>query len=693
MSCCGVKLEVRRNGDLKVTYSPRSKKFSFATLTPTFTVRRDGTTLLAVSGAVLPGGSSFVNLGPALVLTITRADLAPIFALAPETERVSLSYDVVGVDPTGFDNWLLGGDFLVLGINDKACESSCGDVEVSVDGQCVEISIEGGNMGAATSINLQALDEAVRSAESSASSAHTDAERAVNASVVAVEARDIATAKADIAVISADEAEDAREGAENARDQVERTLRPNDNPDWALVVVDKTRHHAGGWERSGRFRPISLYIPSATTVEGDEEHSLLERLVQAEVAKALGVLPTFSKWAFVINDRDGRIKFGIPRSGPIAARVTESLISDGVQPGGVDLAALAPEVVDRLSSNRYLAETTGSPPARRLFVNDRQTGLRTAIAATDPANPSIIDAAYVAYDAGGVRLYQPVSGGIAYPVYPERQLTLFGDSLTNSPLGVSAVGPVLGVSTVNRGSSGQGVADIAIRQGGLQPEITVAGGAIPASGGVEVTAIAPSTGYRVGAAYSFAGELAGVAGTLARSADDSWTFTRTAVGAATPCPPGSKFAHLTQSVAAQNDVQSLWAGRNNVSTATFHEDMMSCTELMVAYIKPLMKRFVVISVTNGTNEGRATESYSRIVNVNAALASKYGGYFYDLRTDFIQNGMTVAGIVPTSDDLAAIADDRPPPSLMADNIHPNTVGYGVQKTLFAAWLQQKGWFA
>jgi hypothetical protein len=101
---------------------------------------------------------------------------------------------------------------------------------------------------------------------------------------------------------------------------------------------------------------------------------------------------------------------------------------------------------------------------------------------------------------------------------------------------------------------------------------------------------------------------------------------------------------------------------------------------------------VVISVTNGTSEGIGTANYSKIVAANAALSQIYGEFFYDLRADFIQNGLATAGITPTSDDLAAIALDRPPPSLMSDSIHPNTAGYGAQKVLFAAWLTSKGYF-
>lgn len=175
MSCCGVKIQARRNGDLRVTYSPSSRKFTFSGLVPTLTIRNGDTVLLSVTESATENGSTFVVVGDSFVLTITKEDIAILDSGDPDTTSEILSYDVVAMDTAGFENWLLGGPFIVLGLNDQSCGESCGDIEVSLDGQCVQVSIEAGNIGVGASISLAALNEAVVEAEASAADAEAAA--------------------------------------------------------------------------------------------------------------------------------------------------------------------------------------------------------------------------------------------------------------------------------------------------------------------------------------------------------------------------------------------------------------------------------------------------------------------------------------------------------------------------------------
>lgn len=461
--------------------------------------------------------------------------------------------------------------------------------------------------------------------------------------------------------------------------------------DWAMVLRDASGRHAGGWDRSGRFCPIKMLIPATATVSDRPNDHLVDRLVPADVGSALGAADTEAGIAFAVRDAAGHLKFVVPVSGPLWGRIQRAVVAESVVDGGVGLAALGADVRAKLATNRYIAQLTGSTPSRKIAVSDRTAGTRRLITATDPSDARIVDDSVVVYTEAGVEKYQPALGGTAWPVYPNARLTLFGDSLTAASTGVSAVGSVLGITTLNRGVGGQGAADIAMRQGGLTPALTVTGNSIPASGAVTVTAISPSTGYRLATAFSFLGKLAGVPGTLARSSAEVWTFTRTTAGSAVACPAGSLFVS-DEAAPSELDVQSIWMGRNNVGTATFSADVIQNVARCVAFMKPLVSRFVIIGVTNGTNEGIGTANYIAIQAVNAALASTYGGRFYDLRADFIANGLATAGLTPTADDLADIAADRPPRQLMADSIHPTTTGYAAQKTLFAAWLTQKGYF-
>lgn len=184
MSCSGLQIQARRNADLRITYAPNSRKFSFANMSPLLTVRLGDVVKLSVSGTATVNGSVFSVVGDAVVLTITKEDIALLDSATPDTEKELLNYDVVFTDQTGFENWILGGQFVVLGINDTGdCGCSGGDVEISLGGECVEISIDGGNVGVGSSVSLAELNQAVQDSEAAASSAELSAAQAAQALV------------------------------------------------------------------------------------------------------------------------------------------------------------------------------------------------------------------------------------------------------------------------------------------------------------------------------------------------------------------------------------------------------------------------------------------------------------------------------------------------------------------------------
>lgn len=181
MSCCGTKIEARRNGDLRITYTPSSRKFSFSGLQPTMTIRLGATTLLTIGMTPTINGSVWSIVGDSMVVTILMADIALLDSATPDTEMELLNYDIVVIDQTGLNDWLLGGPFVVLGLNDVSCGTDCGDVEVSLSGQCVSVSIEGGNVGAASAVILAELNQAVADAEAAAQAAEDAATAAAAA--------------------------------------------------------------------------------------------------------------------------------------------------------------------------------------------------------------------------------------------------------------------------------------------------------------------------------------------------------------------------------------------------------------------------------------------------------------------------------------------------------------------------------
>jgi hypothetical protein len=361
-----------------------------------------------------------------------------------------------------------------------------------------------------------------------------------------------------------------------------------------------------------------------------------------------------------------------------------------------------PPVDPAQAATEPVPEVTGASPARKLYVNNGYTAARQLITdAGDPHDPFMTRDGAVIFDSNAGRVYSKVPSTGVYPVLGTAALAFFGDSLTDSgPNDVypQRVATRTGLSVYQGGIAGQSSADVALRQGGLVPLLTVTADTIPASGAVTVTAISPATGYRVNGTgtYTFGGTLAGIPGTLthALTGGYGWTFTRTSAGSATPCPPGTPFViDPSSSTANELKTQIIWVGRNNFSAgyadlADAKRDVAS----MVAFLKPYHKRYIVVSVTNGKSEIRNSTNYRAIVEHNAYLAATYGPRYYDLRRDFIDKGLTMAGITPTAADTTAIANDAPPPSLMFDELHPtDPVGYTVVGDLISDFIISKGW--
>ncbi|NKR24029.1 hypothetical protein GS479_01335 [Rhodococcus hoagii] len=281
------------------------------------------------------------------------------------------------------------------------------------------------------------------------------------------------------------------------------------------------------------------------------------------------------------------------------------------------------------------------------------------------------------------------------PVMPLVAISTPGESTTHSPgvdWPVNHLAPLLGVPVVNQGVSGQGAADILTRVGLLRPQVAVSGGAIPASGPVAVTSIDPATGWRINGTGSFAftGSINGVEGNLSHDTQaNTWTFTRTTAGSAVPVAPGTEFIRK-ESLTTPFNRLVIGTGRNNVTDGSLPA-VRDLLRLGVGNIRTQVKKYLIWGVINGTDEPRGHARHTAITAYNTALAADHGERFYDVRRDFIDRGLTLAGIAPTSQDTTNIGNDCPPPSLMADAIHPNAAGYKVLATLIAEKLLALGW--
>lgn len=190
MSCCGVTIEAHRNADLRKTYAPRGRNYTFAGFSPLMQIRDGSTVLMTISLSATDNGSVFSVVSDALVLTLKKDD---VLALASGPGDRLLSYDIV-LSQDGIESWFVGGDFIVLDINATTTEGEQ-NVIVDLDGQSVDVTIMGGNIGVGASILAQDLKQAVDDAEAAAEQA------SVNGAIAGAEA---GTEQASIAIAALD---------------------------------------------------------------------------------------------------------------------------------------------------------------------------------------------------------------------------------------------------------------------------------------------------------------------------------------------------------------------------------------------------------------------------------------------------------------------------------------------------------
>ncbi|WP_328358641.1 hypothetical protein OG976_04860 [Mycobacterium sp. NBC_00419] len=244
-------------------------------------------------------------------------------------------------------------------------------------------------------------------------------------------------------------------------------------------------------------------------------------------------------------------------------------------------------------------------------------------------------------------------------------LTKTGDGWTQAdPTWLQTLGTDLGVATKNFGVMSQGSAEIAVRQGGLKPTVTLAGNQLPKGtrAATQVTDISPKDGwsqYRQAGELTMHGALGDVPGTLIHNVDDgvdSFSFTPdTAPDWNRPVPAGTTFSG-DQGDGYRDCIQIIWAGTNNsAQPAAIVRDVAE----MVKWI-PDPKRFLIVGANPETT---------------AELKANYGKRFVDLQGWLRSDGLTAAGITPTADDESSIAAGEVPSSLRVDGTHLTQAAY------------------
>jgi hypothetical protein len=269
----------------------------------------------------------------------------------------------------------------------------------------------------------------------------------------------------------------------------------------------------------------------------------------------------------------------------------------------------------------------------------------------------------------------------------------FGDSLTYaltkdggrwaqaSPTWLDTMAADLGGwCTFNGGVPSEGSAEIAVRQGGLRPRVTLSGNQITASGDeVPITAVSPSDGWSLDSnagVLPVHGTLAGVAGNLQhRPASDThtWSFLPDAAPTSpVSVPMGTEFLG-DRELGVEDALQVIWAGTNN---AVQHDAIKRDIAAMVRSLAP-SARYLVIGTIPGIKDD---------------LAATYGPRFVDLRGWLSTHGLTAAGIrSPTADDLSAVAAGGIPPSLTVEAGHFTQAGYDAIGHHLATVVVGLGW--
>lgn len=254
-----------------------------------------------------------------------------------------------------------------------------------------------------------------------------------------------------------------------------------------------------------------------------------------------------------------------------------------------------------------------------------------------------------------------------------------GDSLTNGwfdgrtqeefswPARFATLAP--SVTVTNVAESGWVVDEIAIKLGAMEMPLTVSGGSIPASGAVTVTCPTEIGWHPNGISRSFTGTLAGVTGVLRHeTASDAYTFTRSTAGDSTPVAPGTLF--IPESTVHSADTLLTMAGHNDVAFGVVGPEgntaqhVVNGIRRIYQWASRQLKQFMVMSVTTKVTWTSGTSQYFIVKSINDALAAEYTTRYYDLRQYLVNEAIYDLGITPTANDLAAMAGDTLPPSIM-----------------------------
>lgn len=259
---------------------------------------------------------------------------------------------------------------------------------------------------------------------------------------------------------------------------------------------------------------------------------------------------------------------------------------------------------------------------------------------------------------------------------PENYITCWGDSLTAGGGWTQKIQELSGIPVYNGGTGGENSRTIMARQGGdimLVNNITIPAGTTPITIATrsDDTGISTYLGHKVtpllqGGSHINPCYIGDIKGTLSWTGSDyndmtgTWTFTRAEVG---------EEIVINRPTAIRTDfdinrnrpkIMIIFIGQNGGYTDT--SDLINQHRLMIEHSKA--ESFIVLGLSSGTASQRS--------GYEEAMRKEFGRRFISLREYLSTYGLADAGIEPTEQDLAMMAQGQTPQSLLSDSVHYNS---------------------
>ncbi len=283
------------------------------------------------------------------------------------------------------------------------------------------------------------------------------------------------------------------------------------------------------------------------------------------------------------------------------------------------------------------------------------------------------------------------------------KIVCYGDSLTFGTGGIETEGisfpsiledrllkDHLEIPVVNLGIGGDNTVTIAGRAGGIP--FHVESFTIPADNTPTEIHFTSSDNQTINLdhALSYGGAglndctICGVTGRITIEKNDDlsrYFFTRTQKGKETFVPQNSEIISAAK-LENKDAIFIVWMGENHGYTD--NQDLISQFQSIINLQDQNAGKFIVIGPHTGTTSDR--------LSLETDLTSAFGDKYINLREILNKEGLTLANISPTTEDIKQLELGCVPPSLLYDSVHFNSTRYRVIGNIIYERLCELGYF-